>query len=136
MTYTPDDRTLRASLLVYALASLAHHVHNAEFLRAYPAMPEWLTRAGVYAAWAVVTTVGACGYALVRASHPRTGLALLSLYAGLGWYGLAHYAVAPFSAHGVAMHATILVEVVAATVLAIVVLGKLAAQFRASDSPK
>jgi hypothetical protein len=136
MTYTSNDGALRVSVLCYALASLAHHVHNAELLRAYPEMPAWLTRADVYVAWAVVTAVGACGYALVRASKTRAGLALLAFYAALGWYGLAHYAVAPFSAHGVAMNLTIVVEVLAATVLAVVVLRRLVAQLRVSDSPK
>jgi hypothetical protein len=39
--------------LGYALASLAHHVHNAEWLDAYPNLPAGLTRAVVYAHYAV-----------------------------------------------------------------------------------
>ena len=136
MTYIFSDRMLRASVLVYALASLAHHVHNAENLNAYPQMPESLTRVGVYAAWTAVTLVGVTGYAFVHAARPRTGLALLALYAALGWYGLAHYVIAPFGAHSAAMNATILMEVLAATVLAAVVAQRLYAQFRLSDSPR
>src|SRR5688572_3943995 len=101
MTYTSSDRVLRASVLAYALASLAHHVHNAVYLDSYPNMPDWLTRDGVYAAWAVVTSIGLLGYVLVRASRERIGLMLLALYAALGWYGLAHFV----AAYRTAMHA-------------------------------
>ena len=136
MTRTSTDRVLRTSVIVYALASLAHHVHNAENLSAYPNMPGWLTRVTVYAAWAAVTAVGLGGYALVRAARERIGFALLALYAALGWYGLAHYVVAPFAAHSAAMNVSILLEAFAATVLAAVVAARLFAQFRVIDSPK
>ena len=55
-----------AATLAYALASFAHHVHNAERLAAYPNLPPGLTRPVVYAAWAAVTLVGASGYLLYR----------------------------------------------------------------------
>lgn len=41
------DRLLRATLTVYALATFAHHAHNAHFLDQYPGMPAWLSPAGV-----------------------------------------------------------------------------------------
>ena len=111
------SRSVGIATLAYALASLAHHVHNAEQLAAYPNLPPGLTRPVVYAVWAAVTFVGASGYLLYRGSHVRTGLALLGLYAGLGFYGLAHYAVAPVAAHSLAMNLTIGCEVATAALL-------------------
>jgi hypothetical protein len=120
--------------LAYALASLAHHVHNAEYLRAYPNMPVWFTRTGVYAAWGLVTLVGALGLLLYRARYARAGLVLLGLYAALGLYGLAHYAVAPPGAHTVAMNLTIGCEVATALALIAVVIDEARRQFRVSGA--
>jgi hypothetical protein len=119
--------------LAYALASLAHHVHNAEWLDAYPNLPAGLTRAVVYAAWAAVTVVGASGYLLYRGRHVRTGLALLAVYAALGFYGLAHYAVAPVAAHSLAMNLTIGCEVATAALLAVCVAREVRRQFRVNE---
>jgi hypothetical protein len=109
--------SLLAALLVYCAASLVHFVHNAEFLHDYPNMPESLTRSGVYLAWLVVTLVGVVGYLVYRFRAPRVGLALLAVYAALGYAGLDHYVLAPVSAHSIAMNATILFEVVTASIL-------------------
>jgi hypothetical protein len=95
-------------------------------------MPGWLSRAGVYGAWALVTLVGATGYLLYRARYVRSGFALLALYAGLGLYGLAHYAVAPPAAHTTAMNVTIGCEVATAVVLVAVVIDAARRQFRVS----
>ena len=92
-----------------------------------------LTRPVVYAAWAAVTFVGASGYLLYRGSHVRTGLALLGLYAALGFYGLAHYAVAPVMAHSLAMNLTIGCEVATAALLAVCVALEARRQFRVSE---
>jgi hypothetical protein len=116
------SRALFASLLVYFIASLVHFVHNAEYLHAYPNMPEWLTRGGVYMAWLAVTAVGLAGCAAYRWISPRIGLAVWAVYAALGYAGLDHYVVAPVSAHTKAMNATIAFEVVAATLLLIALL--------------
>jgi hypothetical protein len=105
------------AVTMYFIASLVHFVHNAEYLHAYPNMPEWLTRSGVYLAWWAVTAVGVVGFALYKFFAPRTGLVVLALYAALGYAGLDHYVVAPVSAHTIGMNATIAFEVVAATVL-------------------
>ena len=121
---------LGVATLAYALASLAHHVHNAERLAAYPNLPPGLTRPVVYAAWAAVTLVGASGYLLYRGSHVRTGLALLGLYAVLGFYGLAHYAVAPVAAHSLAMNLTIGCEVATAALLVVCVVRETRRQLR------
>src|SRR5262245_4218929 len=118
--------------LAYALASLVHHVHNAEYLGAYPNMPAWLTRAGVYAAWGAVTLVGVTGYLLYRTRHARSGLVLLAVYAALGLYGLAHYAVASPAAHTLAMNLTIGCEVATALALAAAVLAEARRQLRVS----
>lgn len=111
------SRALFASLLVYFIASLLHFIHNAEYLHAYPNMPEWLTRGGVYVAWLIVTAVGVAGCAAYRWISPRLGWLLWAVYAALGYAGLDHYMVAPVSAHTKAMNATIIFEVAAATLL-------------------
>ena len=106
-----------AFLLAYAVASLLHFAHNAEYLRDYPNLPASWTRADVYLAWLAQSAVGLGGYVLLRAGWPRTGLALIGAYALTGFFGLAHYHVAPIAAHTLAMSATIGVEAVAGALL-------------------
>lgn len=108
---------LLISLLVYAAASLFHHLHNAEFLSDYPNMPTWLTPAGVYVAWLATTAVGLAGYVLLRRGYRMLGLALLGVYGALGLFGLGHYTVAPLSAHTPTMHLTIWLEAATGAVL-------------------
>jgi hypothetical protein len=106
----------------YCIASLAHFVHNAEFLAQYPNMPAWLSRAKVYAAWSLITAIGAIGLVVARSRFALAGLILLAIYAALGFDGLGHYALAPISAHTLAMNLTIGFEVAAAAVLLVFVL--------------
>lgn len=108
---------LLALLLAYAVASLFHHVHNAEFLNQYPNLPAWLSRSQVYGAWLSVTSVGVLGYLLLRWQHRITGLIVLGVYGLLGLDGLAHYAIAPVTAHTLAMNLSIVLEVVTAILL-------------------
>lgn len=105
------DRRLAVLLIVYAVASLVHFVHNAEFLGEYPNLPASWTRAGVYLAWVGLSAVGLGGWLMVSRGYRRIGLALICAYALLGIDSLGHYAVAPFSAHTSAMNATIMMEV-------------------------
>ena len=105
------SRLLLPALLLYAGASLLHHVHNAEYLAEYPHMPAWLTPAIVYAVWAATTAIGVAGLLFYRP--------LLVLYGLLGLYGLAHYALAPMAAHSFVMNVTILLEAVTASLLLI-----------------
>jgi hypothetical protein len=123
-------RALLPALLAYAAASLFHHVHNATYLSAYPNLPAWLTPAGVYLAWAVVTATGVSGYLLLRRGQALAGLALLGVYAALGLTGLDHYARAPVTAHSPLMNLSIGCEVVTALVLLGVVAANLAARLR------
>lgn len=102
-------------LLVYAAASLFHHVHNAEFLADYPNMPAWLSPAAVYAAWAGATAIGVLGYWLRRP-------ALLVAYGCYGVGVLAHYALAPVSAHSPMMNLSIGLEAAAAAALLVAAL--------------
>lgn len=113
----PGDRTLPILMLAYAATSLVHFAHNAMHLHEYPHMPVWLTPARVYAAWAALSALGACGYWLARRVAPAAGLPLIALYALCGFGGLEHYALAPMSAHSAAMNASIVAEAVAAGVL-------------------
>lgn len=112
-------RALPWLLAVYAGASLLHFTHNAEYLPQYPHLPVSWTRADVYLAWCCVTAVGLLGYVLYRSGFRRIGLAVLTLYGGLGFGGLLHYTRAPFAQHTVAMNFTIWIELAAAAALLI-----------------
>jgi hypothetical protein len=101
----------------YFLASLGHFTHNAEFLCEYPNLPEWLTRAKVYLSWGAITSVGVIGFLFLRGGYVLLGLALVAVYAALGFDGLGHYAVAPFAWHSFGANFTIVSEVVAAGAL-------------------
>ena len=108
---------LIALLALYCAASLAHFVHNAQFLADYPNMPAWLSPLQVMGAWLAVTAVGMLGWLVTRTRWPLSGLVLIAAYAGLGFDGLAHYTLAPMAAHSLAMNLTIWSEVVAAALL-------------------
>jgi len=114
-----QDHGLLPLILFYGAASLVHFLHNAVYLGSYPNMPAWLTPFGVLASWLVVAGTGAVGYRLLRKGSTAIGLAVIALYAILGFAGLDHYAVAPVSAHSLAMNATIVIEVITASVLLI-----------------
>ena len=105
---------LACLLLVYAVASLIHFTHNAEFLGDYPGLPKTWTPAGVYLAWLLMTSVGVFGWLLISRSFVLAGLLTLAVYAALGLDSLLHYAVAPMSTHTAGMNVTILAEVSAA----------------------
>jgi hypothetical protein len=107
------------------VASLVHFVHNAEFLTAYPNLPDWLTRSQVYLAWLAITALGVLGYLFSRSRYQGVGFGLLAAYAVLGLDGLAHYTRAPPMAHTPAMNFTIWFEVAAAAWV-LLVLGGLA----------
>ena len=115
------NHALLTLILVYGTASLAHFVHNAVYLDLYPNMPTWLTPLGVLTAWLGVAAIGTVGYCLFRKGLTVTGLAVIALYAALGFAGLDHYVIAPISAHSLMMNATIVAEVIAASVLLVVI---------------
>jgi hypothetical protein len=110
-------RTLLVLLLIYGAASLAHFIHNAEFLAEYPNMPASWSRAGVYVAWVGLTVLGAFGWLLLRRGYQMAGLLFVAAYAALGLDSLGHYVLAPMSAHTATMNGTILLEVTAAALL-------------------
>lgn len=115
-------RVLLVLLLFYAAASLVHFVHNAEYLGAYPNLPESWSRAGVYLGWLVLSTVGLSGWCFVQGGYRRSGFLLLGVYALLGLDSLGHYVLASPSAHTLGMNATILLEVSAAALVFVEVL--------------
>ena len=122
----PGNRILVALLIAYCLASLVHFVHNAEFLRDYPRMPDALSRGDVYVAWLAMTVIGLAGWLLVKRGYPIVGFVALIAYAVLGLDSLGHYVVAPMAAHTLAMNATILLEVTCAALVLIEVIRQLA----------
>ena len=119
------QRTLFVLALVYAVASLIHFTHNAEFIADYPNMPAGWSRGGVYLAWLAMTALGAAGLLLVVRGYRIAGLLVLAVYAALGLDSLGHYVLAPLSAHSAAMNSTILLEVTAAALVLVEVLRQL-----------
>jgi hypothetical protein len=110
-------RILACMLLIYAVASLVHFTHNAEFLADYPGLPTSWSRAHVYLAWIAMTAVGVLGWFLLSRGRLLTGLWVLVAYAALGLDSLGHYLLAPLSAHTLTMNGTILLEVTAAALV-------------------
>ncbi len=111
------SRVLLAAFIAHVVATLTHFVHNAVYLNDYPNLPEWLTAGGVYGSWIVLTAVGVTGLALLRYVSVPIGLAVLALYAILGFGGFDHYILAAISAHTTVMNLTILFEAVTGSVL-------------------
>jgi hypothetical protein len=111
---------LLVALLACAAATLVHHLHNAEFLGAYPNMPAWLSPLGVYAAWLGASAVGFAGYGLLRRGYRLVGTALLVAYGIYCLDGLVHYTLAPVSAHTLGMNLTIWAEAAAGAALLVV----------------
>ena len=111
------SRALLSLMIVYGAASLLHFVHNGVYLYDYPNLPGWITPFGIYASWCVVAGIGVLGYWMYTRGSRALGLTAVAVYALLGYDGLDHYAVAPVGAHSFAMNATILAEVITASVL-------------------
>ena len=84
---------------VYFAASLAHFVHNAEYIAFYPGMPGWLTREQVYLAWLGITAIGVLALVSLRLGRHALGVALVGAYGAFGLDGLAHYTLALCSEH-------------------------------------
>jgi len=116
MTFLP--RHLRILLVVYFLATLAHFVHNAEFIAIYPNMPAWITRETVYLAWLAIASVGVAGLIAARFGWSALGALLLGAYGALGLDGLQHYTLALCSEHTLAANVTIWFEAVTGVLVA------------------
>src|SRR5690554_521601 len=113
------DKRMTAFLISYTLASLAHFVHNAEFINDYPNMPDWLSSADVFGAWIAVAAIGLAGYLMVRMGFGTLGFIAIALYGAFGLDALAHYAYAPVFAHTLNMNTTIWLEAITGMVLAV-----------------
>jgi len=111
-------RHIQALLAVYFVATLAHFVHNAEFIAFYPNMPAWLTREKVYLAWAAIASVGVAGIIAWRFGWTALGALLLGAYGALGLDGLQHYTLALCSEHTLAANLTIWFEALTGVTLA------------------
>jgi hypothetical protein len=111
-------RRIQVLLGLYLLASLAHFIHNAEYIALYPNMPAGVTREGVYWVWLAITGIGAAGLACMRLRWISAGWVLLLLYGATGLDGLGHYTLALCSEHTLAMNLTIWSEAIAGVLLA------------------
>ena len=99
-------------MVVYFVASLAHFVHNAEYIAFYPNMPSWITRNTVYVAWLVITSVGVAGLIALRLKWQAIGAVLIAIYGAFGLDGLLHYTLALCSQHTLLTNITIWSEAV------------------------
>jgi hypothetical protein len=114
------DKPIVIFLIGYTFTSLAHFVHTAEHLHAYPNMPAWLTAGQIYTAWLVVLVIGVAGFLLYRSErHRDAGLIVIAIYGLLGLHGLANYWLAPFGEHTTHMNFTILLDAFAGVALAL-----------------
>ena len=104
---------------MYFAATVAHFVHNAEYIAFYPNMPVWLTREKVYLAWLAIASVGVAGVIARRFGWPALGALLLGAYGALGLDALQHYTLALCSEHSMAANLTIWCEAVLGTSLAV-----------------
>jgi hypothetical protein len=93
--------------VVYFVASLAHFVHNAEYIAFYPNMPAWITRDTVYLAWLGITGIGIAALLLLRLGFHAVGVLLISVYGAFGLDALGHYALALCSEYTLAANVTI-----------------------------
>jgi len=107
-----------ALFALYTLASLAHFIHNAEYIAFYPGLPVWMTRESVYLAWLGVASVGVLSLAAAWRDWPRIAAVILAAYGLLGTDGLLHYTLALCSEHTLATNLTIWAEVVSGVALA------------------
>ncbi len=105
-------------LATYFIASLAHFVHNAEFIAFYPNLPAWITRESVYVAWLAGAGVGVAGLVVLRFGFRALGALIVGAYGALGLDGLGHYTLALCSEHTLTTNVTIWFEVVAGLLLA------------------
>lgn len=129
-THSRGANWLLLGLAVYCAASLTHFTHNAIFADSYPGLPASLTPLRIMAAWLLEAAIGIVGYVAFQHGYSRSGLALIALYAVLGFDGFAHYTLAPVSAHTVAMNASIWAEAIAGSLLLIIVAARFASWSR------
>lgn len=111
----------------FLAASLAHFIHNAEYIAYYPGMPGWLTREKVYLFWLAFASPGVVAVICARVGRPLLALVFLAVYGALGLDALGHYALALCSEHTLAANITIWAEAVTGLVLcgaSVVVLGR------------
>ena len=128
-------RVLLILLLTYGAASLFHYAHNAEFLADYPNLPAWISRTKIYVAWLGGTAIGLIGYLLVHRGYQLVGLAVIAVYAALGFDGLGHYSLAPLSAYTTTMNLTIWLESATAALLLIAATGLAAKHALSRQNP-
>jgi hypothetical protein len=133
LIHPSKNRLLGSLALAFAVASLVHFIHNAEFLRDYPGLPAGWTRWGVYGVWLGISALGLAGWLLVRRGWRWLGLLCLAGYAASGLDSLWHYWLAPMAAHSAMMNGTILLEVAAACLLLVEVLRQMVLKLKPTN---
>ena len=124
---TAIPKPLQALAAAFLLASVAHFIHNAEYIAYYPGMPGWLTREKVYLFWLAFASPGVVAVICARLRRRLLALVFLAVYGALGLDALGHYALALCSEHTLAANVTIWAEAVtglALCVASVVVLGR------------
>jgi len=106
-----------ALVALYAIASLIHFGHNAEYIASYPNMPTWLTREKIYDAWLGITGVGLIGAVLGSVGWRATAALFFATYGAFGLDGLGHYSLALCTEHTMAMNFSIWFEAVSGVTL-------------------
>ncbi len=96
----------------FLTASLAHFIHNAEYVAYYPGMPHWLTREKVCLFWLAFASPGVVAFISARLRRPRLALTFLAIYGALWLDALGHYAIALCSEHTLVASVTIWAEAV------------------------
>ncbi len=120
----PDRRHVRALFRVLSagvVLTTIHYTDNYLYFDEYP-QPESLRRWQVYAAWLVLTAIGAAGYALYARGYTAPAYVCLVVYSYTGLSSLGHYLYGSFDEFSAKQHAFILVDgLTGAAVIAFVV---------------
>jgi hypothetical protein len=131
----PLPKHVLVLVALYFVASLAHFVHNAEYIAFYPGMPGWIERDTVYVAWLGVTSIGLASFMLFKLKLHALAVLLLAVYGAFGLDGLAHYTLALCSEHTLMANVTIWAEAVTGVLLlfsSALLLGREPARWRSS----
>lgn len=102
-------KALLRVLVAGVVLTTVHYADNYLYFDEYP-QPASLQRWQVYAAWLVLTAVGAAGYALYERGHTAPAYVCLVVYSYTGLSSLGHYLYGSFDEFTAKQHAFITVD--------------------------